>query len=78
MSKKQTKTQLEILSEKSHNAINLVLATIKGLKDTNEAIDKEKQSNEEAIAYIQQTNNSLSDLKSKNEKIIGNFEALLQ
>ena len=78
MSKKQTKTQLEILSEKSHNAINLVLVTIKGLKDTNEAIDKERQSNEEAIAYIQQTNNSLSDLKSKNEKIIGNFEALLQ
>ena len=78
MSKKQTKTQLEILNEKSQNAINLVLATIKGLKDTNEAIDKEKQSNEETIAYIQQTNNSLSDLKSKNEKIIGNFEALLQ
>lgn len=78
MSKKQTKTQLEILSEKSQNAINLVLATIKGLKDTNEAIDKEKQSNDEMIANIQTTNNSLSDLKSKNEKIIGNFEALLQ
>ena len=78
MSKKQTKTQLEILNEKSQNAINLVLATIKGLKDTNEAIDKEKQYNDETIAYIQQTNNSLSDLKSKNEKIIGNFEALLQ
>lgn len=78
MSKKQTKTRLEILSEKSQNAINLVLSTIKGLKDTNEAIDEEKQKNEELIVNIQTTNNSLSDLKSKNEKIIGNFEALLQ
>ena len=78
MKKKQTKTQLEILSEKSHNALNLVLATIKGLKDTNEAIDEEKQRNDEMIASIQTTNNSLSDLKSQNEKIIGNFEALLQ
>lgn len=78
MKKKQTKTQLEILSEKSQNALNLVLATIKGLKDTNEAIDEEKQKNNEMIASIQTTNNSLNDLKSQNEKIIGNFEALLQ
>jgi hypothetical protein len=56
----------------------LVLQTIKGLKDTNDAIDAEKHKNEEQIASIQATNNSLSDLKSQNEKIIGNFEALIQ
>ena len=78
MSKKQMKTQLEILSEESHNAISLVLATIMGLKDTNQAIDEEKQKNEETIAYMQSTNSSLNDLKSKNERIISNFEALLQ
>jgi hypothetical protein len=78
MNKKQIKTPLEMLSEKSNNAINLVLQTIKGLKDTNDAIDAEKHKNEEQIASIQATNNSLSDLKSQNEKIIGNFEALIQ
>ena len=78
MNRKQKKTQLEILSQKSSNAINLVLATIKGLKDTNDAIDAEKQKNEETIASIQMTNSSLNDLKSQNTKIIGNFEALLK
>jgi FtsZ-binding cell division protein ZapB len=78
MNRKQKKTQLEILSKKSSNAINLVLATIKGLKDTNDAIDAEKQKNEETIANIQMTNGSLNDLKSQNAKIIGNFEALLK
>ena len=78
MKKKQTKTPLEMLSEKSNNAINLVLQTIKSLRDTNDAIDAERHKNEEAIVSIQATNNSLSDLKSQNEKIIGNFEALIQ
>jgi hypothetical protein len=78
MKKKQVKTPLEMLSEKSNNAINLVLQTIKGLRDTNDAIDAERHKNEETIVSIQATNNSLSDLKSQNEKIIGNFEALIQ
>ena len=76
--KRQKKTQLEILSEKSHNAINLVLSTIENLKDTNEAINAEQRKNDEAIASIQASNNSLNELKVNNEKIIGNFEKLLQ
>ena len=75
--KAKKKTTLEILSEKSHNAIHLVMETIKSLKDTNVAIEEEKQKNDEVIANCQTMNNSLNDLKSKNEKIIGNFEALL-
>lgn len=76
--KRQKRTQLEILSEKSHNAINLVLSTIENLKDTNEAINAEQRKNDEAIASIQASNNSLNELKANNEKIIGNFEKLLQ
>ena len=72
-----TKTPLEILSEKSSNAISLVMSTIKDLKDTDVAIDAEVRKNEEAIAAITATNASLGDLKSQNEKIISNFEALL-
>ena len=78
MKKKTIKTPLELLTEKSQNAINLVLSTIENLKDTNKAIDVEYQNNNDTIAQIQQTNNSLSDLKSGNEKIISNFEKLLQ
>ena len=73
-----TKTPLEILSEKSSNAISLVLSTINDLKDTDVAIDDEVRKNEEAIAAITATNASLGDLKSQNEKIISNFEALLK
>lgn len=73
-----TKTPLEILSEKSSNAISLVMSTIKDLKDTDVAIDEEVRKNEEAIAAITATNTSLGDLKSQNEKIISNFEALLK
>lgn len=76
--KRQKRTQLEILSEKSHNAINLVLNTIENLKDTNDAINEEQRKNNEAIASIQANNNSLNELKANNEKIIGNFEKLLQ
>lgn len=76
--KKKTKTPLELLTEQSKNAINLVIATIENLRNTNEAIAKEKQSNEETIAYIQNENHSLDELRIGNEKIINNFEKLLQ
>lgn len=76
--KKTTKTPLELLSEQSKNAINLVLSTIENLKDTNKAIDDERKKNDELIVSIQTTNSSLVELKSGNEKIISNFEKLLQ
>ena len=75
---RQTKTVLELLSEKSHNAINLVLTTIENLKDTNKAINDEKQKNDEIILGIQTTNDALVKLKNSNEKIISNFENLLK
>jgi FtsZ-binding cell division protein ZapB len=78
MKTKTTKTPLELLTEKSQNAINLVLTTIENLKDTNRAINDEYQKNNDIIASIQATNNSLDDLKNGNEKIISNFEKLLQ
>jgi hypothetical protein len=72
------KTNLQVLAEKSQNAISLVLTTIEGLKSTNKAIDEERQKNDEMIAAIQSTNSSLDELKVGNEKIINNFEKLLQ
>jgi FtsZ-binding cell division protein ZapB len=78
MKRKTIKTPLELLTEKSQNAINLVLSTIENLKDTNKAISDEYQKNNDLIASIQSTNSSLDDLKNGNEKIISNFEKLLQ
>lgn len=78
MKKSNKKTRLEVLSERSHTAIDLVVRTIETLKDTNNAINEEQKKNDEAIATIQATNHSLSELKTSNEKIIGNFEKLLQ
>jgi FtsZ-binding cell division protein ZapB len=75
--KKQKKTGLELLNEKSKNAINVVLQTIEDLKNTNNAIDEEYQKNSITIENIQATNKSLDELKNSNSKIIFNFEALL-
>jgi hypothetical protein len=75
---KKNKTPLEVLSEQSKNAINLVLTTIANLRDTNKTIETERQKNDEMIISIQNTNNSLDELKAGNEKIISNFEKLLQ
>lgn len=72
------KTTLQKLTEKSKNAVSLVLTTIEGLKNTNKAIDDERQKNDAMIAAIQSTNSSLDELKVGNEKIINNFEKLLQ
>ena len=72
------KTTLQVLTEKSKNAVNLVLTTIESLKNTNKAIDEERQKNDAAIVAIQSTNSSLDELKVSNEKIINNFEKLLQ
>ena len=75
---KTKKTQLELLNEKSQNAINLVVATIEQLRGTNQSIDTEYQKNSAAIASIEDTNRSLNELKENNERIIANFENLLK
>ena len=72
------KTTLQVLTEKSKNAVSLVLKTIENLKNTNKAIDDERQKNDAIIVAIQNTNSSLDELKVGNEKIITNFEKLLQ
>ena len=72
------KTKLQVLTEKSKNAISVVLNTIESLKNTNKAIEDERQKNDAIIAAITSTNSSLDELKVGNEKIISNFEKLLK
>lgn len=74
---KKKKTTLELLQEKSGNAVKLITDTINELELTNEAIETEKFAIESQIAALREQNNSLSDLRDKNAHIVSNFKALL-
>ena len=77
MKKKKALTKVDKLTKASRNAISSVRKMIRQLKDTNEKVLKERVLNDDRIAKIQSDNQSLDLLKADNEKIISNFEALL-
>ena len=70
-------TPLEVLQQRSTNAVSLIRTTIGQLKETNNAIAVERANNDAMIAALSATNASLDGLKGDNEKIIANFEGLL-
>ena len=70
-------TPLEVLQQRSANAVSLIRTTIDQLKETNNAIAVERANNDAMIAALSATNASLDGLKGDNEKIIANFEGLL-
>lgn len=74
---KKPLTKTEKLTKASQSAISSVRKMIQSLKDTNEQVIKERIANDNRITKIQLDNQSLDSLKSDNEKIISNFEALL-
>lgn len=73
----KSQTALETLQQKSANAVNIIRTTIDELKAANSEIAEECGRNVEKIASLQSTNGSLDELRTGNEKIIANFEALL-
>lgn len=75
--RKKKLSRLEMLQQKSTNAVSLIRSTIASLRETNEAIDDEHIRNENRIAALAQTNSSLDVLRADNEKVIANFEKLL-
>lgn len=74
---KNKMTNTEKLIKVSQSAISAVKTMIQTLKDTNEKVAEERAANDDKIARIQLDNQILDNLKSDNEKIISNFEALL-
>jgi hypothetical protein len=70
-------TNTEKLIKASQSAISSVRIMIQTLKDTNEKVVEVRTANDDKIARIQLDNQTLDSLKSDNEKIISNFEALL-
>ena len=75
--RKTSQTKVEKLTQASQDAISSVRKMIQSLKDTNVQVIEERNANEDRIAKIQSDNRSLDALKNDNEKIISNFEALL-
>ena len=74
---KNKMTNVEKLTKTSQSAISSVRKMIQTLKDTNEKVLEVRAANDNRIARIQLDNQSLDNLKNDNEKIISNFEALL-
>ena len=75
--RKTSQTKVEKLIQASQDAISSVREMIQSLKDTNAQVVEERNANEDRIAKIQSDNRSLDALKNDNDKIISNFEALL-
>lgn len=78
MRKKQKLTTLETLQLQTNTAIRFITSAIDSLKTISVSIADEQEKNNEEIVKLQATNNALSDLKSDNDRVISNFEKLLQ
>ena len=75
--KRKKLTNVQELTKASQDAISAVRKMIQSLKDTNEKVVEVRIANDNRIAKIQLDNQTLDGLKTDNEKIISNFEALL-
>jgi FtsZ-binding cell division protein ZapB len=78
MKRKTKPTALEMLQTQANNVISFITSSIENLKTINHSIEDEQQKNDNDIVKLQQTNCSLSELKKSNDKMISNFERLLQ
>ena len=78
MRKKQKLTTLETLQLQTNTAIRFITSAIDSLKTISVSIADEQEKNNEEIVKLQATNNALSDLKGDNDRVISNFEKLLQ
>lgn len=75
--KQVTKTPLEVLQEKSANAVGIIRSTIEQLQSANDEVAVETERNNTKIKELETTNKALNELANSNSKIVKNFEALL-
>lgn len=74
---KQKEARLAELNERSESAVNLVRATMDGLQSTVEEIDRTIEEVEMLRMRAESAKESLVARKTKNQRIIQNFKALL-
>ena len=70
--------ELEVLKNKSNNALDVVTSTINELSMVNEQIDTVINDIEEAKSQLNKTEDGLYKTKSHNSKIIDKFKALIE
>lgn len=75
---KQKRKELADCQNQVNNAISLVTNTVKSLNQINESIEAKVKEIEEYQSELDLTRNGLKDTKDKNERIIKNFNALLE
>ena len=78
MKRKNKLTPLERLEMVSNSAVGVIKATIDALTKANEEIDAELNLNHKQIDEITETNKALEQLKSGNQRVVKNCEALLK
>ncbi len=74
----QQKTTLELLQERSNNAVSAIRSIITSLKSCDDEIDAAKESNIQKIADLTAENKLYDSMRASNDKVIANFENLLQ
>ena len=78
--KRRNKTKLsplELIETKTSEALSVLCSTIEKLREANDDISAEHQSNVNKIVNLEFQNGYLESTKRRNEKIINNFEKLL-
>lgn len=75
--KKTAASGVDLIRQKSDNAIGVIKQLIAQLKSTNDEAEAEKASNVDKISKLEQDNAALDDVCAQNSKIIHNFENLL-
>lgn len=78
VSKEAPKSTLEVLNERSGNAVKVITDTINDLRSTNEAIEAEKTDIAAKITVLETESKDLTILSAQNARIVSNFEKLLK
>lgn len=77
MKRKNKLSPLALIEAKTTEAISALCLTVEKLREANDDIDIEHQSNVKKIVDLEFQNGYLESTKRRNEKIINNFEKLL-
>lgn len=72
------KEELAQFVDRYNNAVSMVTGTVSSLESLNESIEAKIKEIDEYQAELTRTKDGLGETRSKNEKIIKNFKALIE
>lgn len=72
------KEELAKFVDQYNDAVSMVTGTVTSLESLNESIEEKIKEIDEYQAELARTKDGLGETRSKNEKIIKNFKALLE